>query len=586
MRARSWIRITTSLILLYYVNGYSQNEPFVRTVLNQKPAVAADRYRLAHPFELLYGPDDKLYITEKPGRILQVDTATGYRKVLLDIRSQVSLSITRNGSGAATSIGQDGMMGMDFHPNFGKGSGQDSVFVAFRHTSGTIRIVRYRYIDPVLTGPTIIITGIPAGTDHSSGRMIIGPDLKIYYTCGDLGSNQFNAKCNPIRSQDLPSAAQIAASNFINYAGKILRINLDGSIPDDNPLFNGVRSHVYTVGHRNAQGLVWEKTAGNGSGFPVKKPGGKLFSSEHGPRTDDEINIIEGGRNYGWPYIAGFQDNINYSYVNWNSAGANCASTPYTENAIPAGAIVMQESQTPLHILPAFKNPMMTAFPECGTNPVSVCNANGTDWMKFATIAPSSIDHYNINSGPGIPGWYPSLLLPTLRKGTLYRVKLNSSQDGMESDTIPYFSSHNRYRDIAMSPDGRKIFIITDSIGSTSGPSGTGTSNLADRGAILVYEYTGAVLSLPAPRTDAAVNSFIRIYPNPATDYLQIQLPDAYKGLFEYSITDLAGRTLIRKSGIGNSERIKISAMRKGVYIIQIWNPGKGLIKQQKIILQ
>ena len=80
-----------------------------------------------------------------------------------------------------------------------------------------------------------------------------------------------------------------------------------GSIPSANPFFEGVQSHIYTIGHRNAQGLVTEKSPTDGTVYPVPVSGGKMFNSEHGPRTDDEINEIIGGRNYGWPYIAGYR---------------------------------------------------------------------------------------------------------------------------------------------------------------------------------------------------------------------------------------------------------------------------------------
>src|SRR5690606_29590328 len=116
---------------------------------------------------------------------------------------------------------------------------------------------------------------------------------KLYYSCGDLGHNQFGNRCQPIRSQQDPSASDVTNENYQNYSGKTLRINFDGSIPLDNPVFSGVRSHIFTKGHRNPQGLVWEKTASGGFSFPVAAPGGKLFSSEHGPRTDDEINVLE-----------------------------------------------------------------------------------------------------------------------------------------------------------------------------------------------------------------------------------------------------------------------------------------------------
>ncbi|HEX2298708.1 MAG TPA: PQQ-dependent sugar dehydrogenase, partial [Pseudonocardiaceae bacterium] len=99
------------------------------------------------------------------------------------------------------------------------------------------------------------------------GRLLIGPDQKLYYAIGDQGNNQFERSCEPIRAQDLPHAAEVAGKDWHNYVGKILRLNLDGSIPGDNPVLAGVRSHVYSYGHRNPQGLVFG-------------PDGRLFSAE------------------------------------------------------------------------------------------------------------------------------------------------------------------------------------------------------------------------------------------------------------------------------------------------------------------
>lgn len=532
-----------------------QNEPFTFTELNLRPGGPAN-YRLAHPFEILYGPDDHLYITEKVGRVLRVDTGTGVRKVILDHRSHVYLHITRNGSGAATGIGQDGMLGMALHPNFAAGT--DSIFIAYTYSSGNIRISRFKFNDganPSLNGETVLINGIPASNDHSSGRLVTGPDGKLYYSCGDAGSNQFGNRCNPIRSQNDPSASEISAADYSDYSGKILRLNLDGSIPTDNPLFNGVRSHVFSKGHRNPQGLVWAN--------------GKLFSSEQGPRTDDEVNIIEAGRNYGWPYIAGDSDNVNYQYVNWSSSGA-CSTTPYTENAIPAGATVFDEEDAPPAVKNNFRKPMMNLFTTCGSQSASACDAGGTNWMKFSTIAPSGVDYYGWQAGVSIPGWYPSLLVPTLKKGTLYRIRLNTTHDGPVSDTIPYFTTYNRYRDIAISPDGAKIYIITDSIGSTSGPSGGGTSTLTNRGSILVFQYNTALLATKNERVKPSGLDRVAVYPNPARDLLKVELMKTTHRPVNYFIYDVTGKLLIK--GVSNqpSFTIPVNHLRPDVYILKI----------------
>ena len=555
---------------------YAQNSDadFVRVVLNQKPAVPAQRYRLGHPFEILYGPDDHLYVSERVGRILRVNTTTGVRQVILNHTASTYLTISRNGAGVATSIGQDGMMGIALHPNFHLGMGQEYIYVAYTYAPGQLRISRFTYSPtptPQLTGETVLVQGLPANNDHSSGRLIFGADQQLYYTCGDRGANQFGNRCQEILSQKLPSAADIAAQTYTRYAGKTLRIAHDGSIPPDNPLFAGVRSHIFSIGHRNAQGMVTQKNPTNGLSYPVPTPGGKLFNSEHGPRTDDEINVIESGRNYGWPYIAGYLDNLNYEYVIW-ATSSSCASTPYSENTIPAGAMVRQESDS---TLTNFQPPLSTLYTVCTPLPVAVCNAGSINWMRYPTIAPSSIDFYPVQNGMAIPTWYPSLLVPTLRRGVLYRYKLNATMDGFEADSIPYFRSTNRYRDIALSSDGRRIYLITDSIGTTSGPSGNGTSSLADPGAILEFSYVGPTLALgdrPGPRPTQREEQ-IRVYPNPAAHMLQVEIgADVFHRYATYSLADINGRVVREGRTEQASFRIGLEGLPSGLYLYRQYN--------------
>ena len=165
--------------------------------------------------------------------------------------------------------------------------------------------------------------------------MSFGPDQKLYLTRGDNGGNWLANYCTPNISQDLPTAAQVTARDWSTYVGKILRLNLDGSIPADNPSLNGVRSHIYTYGHRNPQGLEFG-------------PNGLLYSSEHGPGTDDELNLIVAGSNYGWPHVAGYRDDRGYIYANWSqSKGVACAALKFQEEfgEVPASVPRQRESE-------------------------------------------------------------------------------------------------------------------------------------------------------------------------------------------------------------------------------------------------
>ena len=161
---------------------------------------------------------------------------------------------------------------------------------------------------------------------------MFGLDQKLYLTIGDQGYNQLSLYCTPIRSQELPTTDDVRARNFQRYEGKVLRIGLDGSIPADNPMLDGVRSHVYSYGHRNAQGLI-------------QAPDGKLYASEHGPSMDDELNLIQAGKNYGWPYVAGYQDDRVYVYANWSrSAPAPCSTLKFNDIVAPPSVPQQKES--------------------------------------------------------------------------------------------------------------------------------------------------------------------------------------------------------------------------------------------------
>jgi aldose sugar dehydrogenase len=209
--------------------------------------------------------------------------------------------------------------------------------------------------------------------------------------------------------------------------------------------------------------------------------------------------------------------------------------------------------------------------------------------MRFATIAPSSIDFYNVNSGLGIPGWYPSLLVPTLRRGTLYRYKLNATMDSVITDSIPYFHTNNRYRDIALSPDGKKIYLVTDSIGSTSGPSGSGTSALDNRGAIMEFTFTGVDLleqNDPYRRQYVQRQYRVNVYPNPATQYITVQFEKGLHKPIYYKLTDVSGRLVLEDRTTKDQFNIMVDHLPKGMYMLKLYNGYRIEVKTEKIVIQ
>src|SRR5262249_23084438 len=192
------------------------------------------------------------------------------------------------------------------------------------------------------------------------------------------------------RAQDLPTLGEVQAADWTTYQGKILRLNLDGSIPRDNPVLNGVRSHIYSYGHRNPQGLAFA--------------GRRLFDSEHGESIDDEVNLVEAGGNYGWPLIAGYQDDQSYMYANWSASSPQpCASLKFDVFNPPAS--VPRQKESDAHV-ENFKPPVKTFF--------TVPNTYDLRTLGNATSAPAGMKGY---ASRAIPGWHDSLLLPTLISG-------------------------------------------------------------------------------------------------------------------------------------------------------------------------
>lgn len=418
---------------------------------------------LDNPWEVTWGPDDRLWVTERTGfRVTRVDPANGSKRVALVLDDVYQASV------------QDGLMGLAFHPEFLRGKGLDHVFVAYTYDKDPgpgvvrrLRIRRFTYDDrrQLLTSPITVLDDMPAHDDHGGGRLAVGPDGKLYLTRGDQGANFLANYCNINRAQDLPTLDEVRARDWSTYQGKILRLNLDGSIPADNPVLGGVRSHIYTYGHRNPQGLAFGPT-------------GILYSSEHGPSTDDEVNLIAAGKNYGWPRVAGFRDDQAYVWANWSaSAPSPCPTLKFSTQAIPPS--VPQTSETSWEHRD-FTAPLATFF----TVPASY------DFATYgnATIAPAGIALYTSSA---IPNWANSILVTGMRTGAVYRLKLGA--EGRTVGTpVEYFKANDRYRDIAMSPDGRRVFLVTDSFGTTADDKGQRTETLAHPGGLVEFTYAGS----------------------------------------------------------------------------------------------
>jgi len=430
-----------------------------RTVWSNPPEAFTTRVvaaGLEDPWEVTWGPDGWLWITERVGkRVVRVNPADGSRKVAATIGE------------VHQELAQDGLLGMALHPQLLRGS--DYVYVMYTYDADPgpqaerrSKIRRYTYdaSSQELRDPVDVLTGLPHGPDHGASRLVFGPDGKLYASRGDHGSNFLAFYCVPIRAQELPTAADVAARNWRGYEGKILRLNLDGSIPADNPVLGGVRSHVFTYGHRNPQGMAFG-------------PDGRLYESEHGQDTDDEVNRIDAGRNYGWPLIAGYKDDQYYTYANWSaSAPTPCANLEYGRD-VPSSVPRTKESDVNL----ADFTPPIKAF-------FTVPTGYDVRVLGNATAALAGLDVY---ASPAIPGWNPSILVAGMASGAIYRMPLAASAD----PPLTYFKAQERYRDLAIAPDGRRIYAVTDTRGRSVTLAGESTPALAHPGALLEFTYTG-----------------------------------------------------------------------------------------------
>ncbi len=213
-------------------------------------AIVADGLDI--PWEIAFLPDGDMLVTERPGTLKRI----GEGQQTFDIEG-------------VRHIGEGGLLGMAVHPDF-EDNNWLYLYMTTETGTGLInRIERYELNNDQLSNGEVVFDNIPGARFHDGGRIAFGPDGYLYVTTGDASE--------PNLSQDRDS-----------LAGKILRLTDDGGVPDDNPFGTA----VYSYGHRNPQGLAWDDED-------------RLWQTEHGPRAQDELNLIRPGNNYGWPVVEG-----------------------------------------------------------------------------------------------------------------------------------------------------------------------------------------------------------------------------------------------------------------------------------------
>jgi glucose/arabinose dehydrogenase len=241
-----------------------------KTTIN-RPDVEVVAKNLEIPWDLVFLPDGDMLVTERPGRLLRIDENGS--------KTPITLADSTENIPGTKHVGEGGLLGVALHPDFA----ENNIIYLYQTSEsesgdGLInRVEQYKLVDNQLkqdSDTKTIIDNIPGAVYHDGGRIAFGPDEKLYITAGDATNEDWAQIYQQGTKKDL--------------AGSILRLNPDGSIPEDNPF----GSPVWSYGHRNPQGLTWDNQ-------------GQLWSTEHG-RSGllsglDEINLIEPGNNYGWP---------------------------------------------------------------------------------------------------------------------------------------------------------------------------------------------------------------------------------------------------------------------------------------------
>jgi glucose/arabinose dehydrogenase len=323
------------------------------------------------PWDLAWGPDGMIWVSERNGRVSRVDPDNG-RRTTAGTVDDVHES------------GEGGLMGIAFHPDFAS-----TPYVYAMHTYGgrigtRNKLVRMRWSSGALGKAETLLDGIPGAGNHNGSRIAVGPDRLLYITTGDAG--------NADLSQDSTS-----------LGGKVLRLDLDGKPAAGNPFGTA----IWSFGHRNGQGLVFHPRTG------------VLYETEHGPGDNDEVNIIERGRNYGWPQVRGVCDT---SYV--REAKDFCRRHRVV-------------------------------------SPISA-------WTP--TVAIAGADLYLSDR---IPGFQNSLLATSLNGGSLWRLILSPDGRSIQRRDRLLSGDYGRLRDVLVAPNG-DIFL------ATSNRDGRGTARDSD----------------------------------------------------------------------------------------------------------
>lgn len=359
-------RFVLSLVASLFVGTHADTIPFAGTRAVERDLVTG----LQVPWGMEEDSSGRIWFTERPGRISRLDPATGTRRVVLRLTDVYA-------------TGETGLLDLALHPAFPR---VPQVFTVYTYqTGGTIRerVVRLDWEaarDTLLRADTLL-DGVRGVSTHVGSRLLFLADTTLLMSSGDY-QNQ------PIAQT--PGAVE----------GKILRMTTSGAPPADNPIPGSL---VWTLGHRNVQGLAMG-------------PGARIFYSEHGPNNDDEFGVVHKSRNYGWPTVAGFCDDI-------------------VEETFCRDSNVVE--------------PLAAYTP---------------------TLAVAGIEWYGAEAFPLLKG---RLLMTSLKAGQLRALRPHASKDSLLSDSILVNNRWGRLRDVLVLANGNLVVAV-------SNRDGRGTAGAVD----------------------------------------------------------------------------------------------------------
>lgn len=503
---RSMLKLKVVFIGILFVSQNCTAQLFLRSEL---PAI------LEIPWELTCAPDGNLWISESQGRVVKVNPQTGVSLLVYQAPDYADADTSEISKLCFHPKMGSGCLGLALHPDFLNDSNFIYLFYSYHNIISSkittcfkiVKLTLNQNLDAVVSSKDLVV-GIPSGFDHLGGRMIAVKTHNQYYLFVSIGDHGISEESNPDCYSPASNNPNNQAQNPTTLNGKILRYHLDGSIPADNPLPG---NPFYTRGHRNPQGLVWNSRKQI------------LYEIEHGDRTDDEVNILEKGMNYGWKTVRGYHGDNNYP-------GEQDSFLQFSPYPGIAGDRLVDPIYAWCH----------------GPQPAS---PNYLDWC---TIAPSDGALYQSS---GIPFLSNCLIVTTLKSGNstfqqLYILRLSEDGYSLAQDAInrpAVFTlfeedskQNGRLRDVAFSPDGKTIYLINN------GGVGSG------RDKVIQYSY------IP--------NQF-KLYPNPTMGILNVECTSPIQ---ESEIYNQQGEEVkVSRVTRENQLTIETEFLPSGVYFIR-----------------